>query len=260
MPPALKAALNPAALAVLGIGAIATVGLHSVPVAALTALTYVSLLAWEIWSTPAAPRLTVSGPVALPAVTSLHDPAVRSAIEGIARARSERATVLATAPASVTDHLTGALLTVEGLERNAVALVERAEGLSRWLATQDVDRAREALERAEERVAAARDPGAAADYARARDERAEHLRALSDVDAAVDRVRAHLDRIAATLSALPSKIVRMTALDAEAMDLVGAEVANDLAALDGEVRVFERTLESLRQGPPPGTLRQGAES
>lgn len=249
-----RAFVNPIAVGVLGVGVVAGAVLHSVPVGALAAVTYLALVAWDLMSGVGAKRLvdglaadgaSTRSAVALPDPDGLFDGEIRRSVERIVAARAERTRVLADTPDSVAGHLGSALMSVEDLEKNAVVLVRRAEDLARWLATQDVTDARAEIARLDDLANRTRDPAAAAEYTRARDERGEHVRALDDVEASLDRIRAHLSRIAASLASISPKLVRMRALDAEAMDLVGAEVANDLAALDGEVRVFEQTLRSL---------------
>ncbi|MEQ1502897.1 MAG: hypothetical protein ABMB14_11740 [Myxococcota bacterium] len=243
----IRALTNPLALATLVGGAGIGVALHSAPLAAVGALTYAALVAWDLLavgggSPKPTPRPTVPDPA------TVDDPELRRLVGQLRAAADERARALADTPDSVATHLGTALATCDDLERNAAVLVARAIDLGAWLATQDRDATRAEAERLAGLAKRTRDPAARAEYERARASRDDHLRALDDVAAARERIDAHLARIASTLAGVPPKLVRMRALDAEAMDLVGTEVARDLATVDREVRLFEQTLESLNQG------------
>ena len=66
-----------------------------------------------------------------------------------------------------------------------------------------------------------------------------------DIAAARERVVASLARMTATIEGLPPKIVRMKALDAQAMDALSGSMSDELARINGDMLVFEETLQSL---------------
>lgn len=247
-PSPLRALLNPVAAATLVVGAGVGAALHSPPLAALGALTWLALVTWE-WMGPRSPA-TASEDVVLPSPDTVADPELRALAAELRTARDERRRVFAETPEAVAQGMASAIRSCADLERNAAVLIARGEDLARWLGTQNEAETRADEQRLAARAASARDPAARAGYARAQTAREEHRQAVRDVADARERICAHLSRIAATLSSVPPKLVRMRAMDAEAMDLVGTEVARDLLSLDDEVRLFERTLQSLNQGTP----------
>jgi hypothetical protein len=193
--------------------------------------------------------LAGDGPEAakLPPPAKVRDPALRRAVEGLLAARTELAKVLGETPDDIKANLAGAIGQLAELERHAALLVGRGDGLARYLATVDAAGARRELADVEAHIASARDSAARAQYQTARAARIEQLQALADVDAAMDRIRAQLSTIVATVEGLAPKIVRMRALDAQAMDELSGSVTDELAHMNNEVRVFEETLKSLAE-------------
>ena len=51
-----------------------------------------------------------------------------------------------------------------------------------------------------------------------------------------------LGRVAATLAAFPTKVFRMRALDAEAMDGMSGDVARELSRVGNDVKALEATI------------------
>ncbi len=68
---------------------------------------------------------------------------------------------------------------------------------------------------------------------------------MADLVAAKERIGASLLSIAATMEALPGKIVRMRALDAQAMDQLTGDVKDELDRMNVEIQSFEETLTTL---------------
>jgi uncharacterized membrane protein YccC len=131
------------------------------------------------------------------------------------------------------------------MTEGATRLVRRAEDLTRYLATVDVRPIRYEVENLARRAAAARDAETRSQFDRARATRIEQLRAIDDIAAARERAIANLSRMTATLEALPPQIVRMQALDAQALDTVSGQVSDELEHINEEMRAFEETLRSL---------------
>ena len=61
----------------------------------------------------------------------------------------------------------------------------------------------------------------------------------------LDSKLANLTRMVATLEALPPKVVRMRALDAQAMDALSGTMNDELERINGDIKAFEETLQSL---------------
>jgi len=101
------------------------------------------------------------------------------------------------------------------------------------------------VEDLKKRAARVSDPEARAQYEAARASREEHLSVLADLGNAKERIVASLLSIASSLESLPAKIIRMRALDADAMDKLTGDVNEELAGLNGEIKTFEETLKTL---------------
>ena len=95
------------------------------------------------------------------------------------------------------------------------------------------------------KVAQARDAETKSQYEHALAARRDLLTTLNDLVNARERAHATLLSIAATLEALPAKIVRMRALDAQAMDALTGDVQEELSRMNGEIRTFEEVLKGL---------------
>jgi hypothetical protein len=245
-----KAASSWTSIGVAGTALVTAAALGSWPILAIGGAAYAALVSWDLAS-PDFWKKALGGAAPdaarLPAPAKVRDPALRRAVEGLLAGRAELGRVLAETPDDIKANLAGATAQIAELERHAAMLVARGEGLARYLATVDAAAARRELADVEAHIAAARDGAARAQYQTARTARVEQLQALGDVDAAMDRIRAQLSTIVATVEGLAPKIVRMRALDAQAMDELSGSVTEELAHMNNEVRVFEETLKSLAE-------------
>ena len=70
---------------------------------------------------------------------------------------------------------------------------------------------------------------------------------MEDIDSARERIAANVARIVATLEGLPPKLVRMRALDAQAMDILTGTMNEELDAVNVDMAAFEETLKSLTE-------------
>jgi hypothetical protein len=237
-------------LVVAGTSALIAAALRSWAVAALGAVAYVALVAWDVVS-PGFWKETLSGRSdeerKLPAPGRLEDPRVRDSVRAIHQAREELTRTLADAPRGVLSHLELALSSLSELEGRVARLVRRGEELSRYLRTVDMGAVREQLRLLEQQTRAARDAEAREQYQGAHRTREEHLAALLDIHAAHERVLANLSRIAATFQGLPAKVMRLRALDAQATDSMYGDLNQELGHMNGEIQAFEDTLQSLKE-------------
>jgi hypothetical protein len=239
-----KASAGPLNLIIAGSAALGALALHSWPLLALGGAAYTALVAWDATNPKLWKKAAGGGePSArLPDPAKLVDPSTRQAIVGILAARRDLDRVLHETPDAIQAHLLVALASVGELESRAARLAARAEELAGYLRSTDPEALRRQLGDLEAQAKRTSDGEARAQYERAQAARRDHLRALEDVANARERIGANLARIGATLEGLPAKIVRMRALDSQAMDSLSGNVNEDL-----EIKSFEETLESLAE-------------
>lgn len=245
-----RAASTWTSLGVVGTAVVAAAALGSWPLLAIGGAAYAALVAWDVASPDFWKKaLGGAGPesATLPDPARVKDPSLRAAVESIFAARAELARVLAETPDDVKANLALAIGQLAELERHAALLVARGEDLGAYLATCDAPRIQKEIAELDGRVRAARDPEARAQYQTARAARTEQLQAVEDIENANDRIRAQLSTVVATLEGLAPKIVRMRALDAQAMDELSGSVNDELVRMNGEIKVFEETLSSLAE-------------
>ena len=229
------AAAGPLNLAVLGGAVIAAVVLASWPIAALGGAAYTALVASDVSSAEfrrrvqlgqaTRPRLVTQR---RPAPETLTDPEVRAAAQRIAIARDSLDQVVKTLPARIGRNVTAALAAIDELERHGAALALRADELSRYLAGADAVAARHEAESLTARATNTPDPSARASYEAAAHAAHERVTALSDIATARDRAVAHLSRIESAIKAVPTKLVRLRALDDQASDALTGDVGVEL--------------------------------
>ena len=251
-----RALLNTTNIVVLGssgvLSALSVAVVNSLPVAAgvgaLGLAAYAALVAMDLSGPrpPARPGLP-AGP-ALPAPSSLRDPALKATVAALVQVRQEIGRILQDTPDHVRDHVRPALLVLPELEERAVHLIARSEDLLGYLQTQDPDRVRDEHDKIGKAAKGARDRAAREEFGRALDAKREQIQALDDIAGARERVQANLARIVAGLEALPPRMVRMRALDGQALDEVGGDVSRELDQMNGEIRMFEESLKQVAAG------------
>jgi hypothetical protein len=242
-----RAAAGPLNLTVLGGSVLGAIALMSWPIAALGAAAYAALVASDVSSADFRRNVLFgkTKPTRLPKPETLSDPKVKAAVASIAAARTEVDQVIRATPERIQRNITGALASLDELEGHGAALALRAEELSRYLATANLDDVeREAGELAE-RAQDATDPGARSEYKAAAAAARDRAKAVRDIGAARERTLAHLARIATTIKGVPAKLVRLRALDDQASDQLGGDVGAELDRMNIDLRAFEDTLESI---------------
>lgn len=240
-----KAATGAVNLAVAGSAAVGAAALHSWPVLALGGVAYAALVAWDMASPRFWKQALAAPPAALPDPDELLDHATRDAVRAILSARKELEAVLEETSDEVKGHLGQTLSSITELEQRSARLISRAEELARYLGKVSAAPVRQEITRLDEKARSARDPAARREYESARKAREEQLKALDDIAGARERVVANLSRIVATLEGLPAKIVRMRALDAQAMDQLSGSMHDELEHMNVELKAFEETLTTL---------------
>lgn len=240
-----KAVTGPINMAVVGAAAVSAVAMHSVPVFALGAVAYAALVAWDFVNGTDKKKGARDKRATLPEPARLKDPATRASVQAIVGAQAELLRVLEDTSEDVKTNLALALVSAEELVARAAVLADRSEQLGKYLVTIDPRILEQDVAQLRQRVATSKDPETKAQYETARKAREEHLAVIVELRNAKERVNASLLGIAATLAGLPAKIVRMRALDAEAMDELSGSVKDDLDRMNGELTSLEETLASL---------------
>jgi hypothetical protein len=240
-----KSVLNTVNLVVAGSAAVGAAALHSLPILALGGVAYGALVAWDLASPAFWKKARKTEAESLPDASDLTDQSLREVVRNLDAGRVKLDRVLAETPEMVKGHLAGVLGSIEEMEAGSARLVKRAEDLTRYLATTDLHAVRVEIESLTMRASTARDSVTRQQYESARTLREEQLRAVDDIAAARDRVMANLSRMVATLEGLSPKVVRMRALDAQAMDALSGTMNDELERINGDMKEFEETLQSL---------------
>jgi hypothetical protein len=242
-----RAAAGPLNLSVLGGAVLGAVALASWPIAAIGGAAYAALVASDVSSAEFRRRVLSGKKPArkLPRPDALRDPAVVEVVVKIAAARAEIDKVVGGTPQRVQRMIGSTLAAIDELEGHGGMLALRGDEVSRYLATVNVTEIELEVRQLTERAAKVNDPGARAGYAAAAGAAGERLKAVHDITAARERTLAHLTRIAATLTKIPAKLIRLRALDDQASDALTGDVGAELDRMNVDLRAFEETLESL---------------
>jgi hypothetical protein len=234
-------------LVVVGAAAVGAAALQSWPILALGGAAYAAMVAWDMATGKGKKAQERGAPPTLGDVDDYGDPQTQSAVRNILAAKLQIEKVLAETGEDVQVHLALALASVIELEERAANLARRAEDVSKYLKTTDARVVQADVEALTRRVQQTRDPEARAQLESAAQARREHLDVLRDLWSTKERIDATLLSIASTLEALPAKIVRMRALDAQATDKLSGDVKEELDRMNTEIRTFEETLKSVAE-------------
>ena len=178
----------------------------------------------------------------------IKDPQVRAAVQKMLHNKAALQKVLDETPEEVKLHMKNTLDSLDELERYAVRCVERAEDLTAHLSKQNLPALVAEVKQLATRAAAAKDPAARQSFDEAKNARMEEVRALKDLKAHKERIDANLMRVVAVLGALPTKVVHMRALDAQALDALSGDVSEDLHAIASELKTSEEVIRSSQRG------------
>lgn len=218
----LRALSSVPSLLTAGTAGLLAVALHSWPIAALGVATCAALA-------------LADGSKSKSALPSVSDAHTAKALQAIAAARTRLDAALATSDAVAT-----MLTPVVDLEARAAKLARRAEEIALHLKGVDFAALRREVDELATRIPATADPTTRASYVAALEARSGHLETLTELLRTKERIAAALLSIAATLDALPAKVVRLRGIDDAAND-----VTRDLAQMNEEIASFEETLISI---------------
>jgi hypothetical protein len=235
-------------IVVVGSAAVGAAALQSWPILALGGVAYGALVAWDLASGKSRKVRTAAETVTLDAdLDAFHDAQTQGTVRTILGAKAEIERVMAETPHEVQGQLALALTSVAELEERAARLAARAEDVAGYLKTTDPRVVDADCQSLVVRLSKAKDAEVRAQYESALAARREHLEVLRDLANAKERIDATLMSIASTLEALPAKIVRMRALDAQATDQMSGDVKEELDRMNSEIRTFEETLKTLNE-------------
>jgi hypothetical protein len=172
----------------------------------------------------------------------IHDETTRNAVKRIATNRAALEKVLDDTPADIKISMKNTLDSLDELERHAVRLVERAEDITIHLQKVNLPALVTEVKQLAMRAASSKDPEARKSFDEAKDARMDEIRALKELRATKERIDANLMRVVAVLGSLPTKIVQLRALDAQAMDRLSGDMREDLDTIGKELEVSEQVV------------------
>jgi len=187
-------------------------------------------------------------PIALPDTSSLMEAQARSCIERIVNARQVMRQVTEDVPPSIREHFSSAIAHIPHLESRAVALASRIEELSRYLSNISYEAIRLQMQTLESRRRNTSDSDSQEQYSSAHAVRAQHLAALDEIGAARERSCAALDHVVGVLERLPSHMMMIRALEAEAADRAGGDGLGSVAWFEDELTRIEEEWRDVVDG------------
>jgi hypothetical protein len=172
----------------------------------------------------------------------IHDEATRNAVKKILANRATLQKVLDETPEEIKIGIKNTLDSLDELERHAVRLVERAEDITIHLSKINLPALVTEVKQLAQRAASAKDPEARKSFDEAKTARMDEIRALKDLRATKERIDANLMRVVAIFGSLPTKLVQLRALDAQAMDQLSGDMQQDLDTIGKELEVQEKVV------------------
>jgi hypothetical protein len=244
-----RSATSPLNLSIVGAAAAGSIALHSWPLIALGGAAYAALVAWDLvspdfWRKTFVPERSGTGSQ-FPDPKKIRDPSLRQTAEIVRAARASLDRLLDEATGDVAVQLAGTKVSIDELEGRAASLIRMGDQLVRYLGQSDVEGVRREIERLRARGAQTADPQAKEQYEQSVKAREQQLAVLTDISGAVERVYANLSRIVATLEGLSARVVRMGAMDAQAMDNLSGDINAELERMNRDIDTFEQTLRHL---------------
>jgi hypothetical protein len=239
-----RASVNPVSLGVAGAAATLAIGLGSVPLAVLGGLAYVTMVAFDAM-TPAKRAAPTAVVTSLPEPKSLTDESTREALEKIVASKKELERVLDETPPDVLANLSTTLSSVHAIDSYAARLIGRGEDIAKHLAGVNLASLVEEVKDLSGRAEGTSDPDAKKTFEEAKAARMDELRTLKELKKQKDRIDANLMRIVAVLGSLPTKVVHMRALDAQAMDRISGDMNEELEAVGQELKTSEEVIKQV---------------
>ena len=137
------------------------------------------------------------------------------------------------------------LSTLQQLEAHAARLVSRNEDIVAHLKDVDIGALVAEVKQLQQRAQDASHPDSRQTLEEARLARMEELRSLKELRATKESIDAQLLRLVAVFGALPTKLVYMRALDAQAVDRLSGDMNEELEAVSTELKTSEKVIKNL---------------
>jgi hypothetical protein len=176
---------------------------------------------------------------------AITDPDMKAAVLKIIAARERLQKVIDETPPDVLLQLQQTMASLDEMQSYAASLIERSESTAKYLASVNLPALVQEVKTLAQRAAAAKDQQARASFDEAKNARMDEIRSLKDLRANKERVEANLMRVVAVLGALPTKIVRLRALDAQAMEQLSGDLTHDLTAMGEELKTSEKVIREM---------------
>lgn len=239
-----QASVNPLSLGVAAAGVTLAVGLGSLPLGLLGGLAYLAMVAFDAMQPP---KRGTPNPIAdeLPEPKSLTDETTREALEKIIASKKELERVLDETPPDVLANLSTTMSSVHVLDSYAARLIQRNEDIAKHLAGVNLPSLVAEVNELSGRIQGTTDDDTKKSFTEAKDARMDELRTLKELKKQKDRIDANLMRIVAVLGSLPTKVVHMRALDAQAMDKISGSMNDELEAVGQELKTSEEVIKSV---------------
>ena len=246
----IRAATRAVNLCFAGVLATSSVILQSWPMFGVSVAGYATLVAWDLSRVGFWKRVLHEArtrPPALPDPDAFADTGARHFLNRLHHARTELRRVLMQNSRAVPPRLLPQLETIPEVERRALALIERLEEISRYLADKNVRGLRNEVDRLQRASQTVENPRLSAELGRAHFAVAEELSALEEIAAAKDLLAAKLETYAGCLEMFPCEIVRLQVLEADLRD--DDDPIFDPRAIIEDTDSFEEMLTAPIDGP-----------
>lgn len=239
-----RASVNSLNLAVAAGSATLAIGLGSLPLGILGGLAYAAMVAWDALS-PAKRAKTSKLPSTLPDPKTITNPDTRAAVEKLIESKATLQRTLDETPEDVIAHISTTLSTLSELESYAARLVARAEDITKYLSGVKLDALVEEIRVLTHRAQDASHPDSRKTFEEAKQARMDELRTLKELKSTKETIDAHLMRVVAVFGSLPTKVVHMRALDAQALDRLSGDMNEELTAVGTELATSEKVIKNL---------------
>jgi len=247
-PSVARALVNPVGLGAIAGAATVAVALTNPLVAAVGGGVYIASVFIDAIrrSRAKAKRKRIASVIGgMPDPEDIRDADTRAAVTKMIAARQNLQKVIDDTPQDVLLQLQKTIDSLGQMETYAASLVKRAEDTTAYLSSVNLPALVQEVKQLATRAASAKDPEARKSFDEAKNARMEEIRSLKDLRASKERVDANLMRVVAVLGALPTKIVRLRALDAQAMEQLSGDITQDLSSMSEELKTSEQVIRQL---------------
>jgi hypothetical protein len=240
-----RATVNPVNIGIAAAAATLAIGLGSLPIGIIGGFAYLAMVAWDSVSGGKRGSKPTRLPTTLPEPKSVQDSELRRHVEKLVASKAAIERAIDETPGDVMAHLSTTLSTLHQLEGYAARLVHRGEDIARFLRGVNLEALVEEVRVLTHRAQDASHPESRKTFEEAKKARMDELRTLKELVATKDSIDANLTRVVAVFGALPTKVVHMRALDAQALDRLSGDMNEELEAVGSELQTSEKVMKNL---------------